>query len=341
MGADGDERVVPKIEGLDGPRGLAVGPPRRLIYAEADGSITEAILRGRNEGSTLLGSVVPLGIAPAVSQRYAHTAHIVTLGGEPGAEPPPGAATLFTWTKDTGEVTPTADIAAYQLTDPDPDDQEGLPTTSNPYGVASLDDGSALVADAEGNDLLRVYPDGDVETVARIKPRVVEVGEEFEGIPDFPPPGTPITSEGVATSVTVGADGAYYLGELRGFPSTVGTSQVWRVEPDSVGAVCDPENPDEGDCTRYADGFTSIVDLAAGPDGEIYVLELAKGGWLQMEIGLTEPIGGLFRIPAGGGDTVEIAPDRLILPGGVDVTRKGKIFVAGPVFGEGAIVRVR
>ena len=39
------------------------------------------------------------------------------------------------------------------------------------------------------------------------------------------------------------------LGELRGFPATPGTSEVWRVEAGSEDAVCDPENPAVGDCT--------------------------------------------------------------------------------------------
>ena len=336
-GSDSEERVVPKVEGLDGPRGLAVGPPRRLVYSQADGSITQTVLRGDNAGTTLLGEVEPQFLAPAVSQWDFRSAHILTVGGPPGS----GGGTLYRWKQSSGEVKPVADVTAYQVTDPDPYDQEDEPTESNPYGVASLEDGSALVADAAGNDLLRVWPNGDIVTVARIKPRVVRVGDEFADVPDFPPPGTPITSEAVATSVTVGADGAYYVGELRGFPSTVGTSQVWRIEPDSVDAVCNPKKPDEGACTRYADGFTSIQDLAAGPDGELYVLELVKAGWLQWEVGIAEPIGGLFRIPPGGGEPDELAPDRLTLPGGVAVSSKGRPFNAGPIFGEGAVARIR
>lgn len=327
-GSDSEERVVPKVEGLDGPRGLAVGPPRRLVYSQADGSISATVLRGKNAGTTSLGAVEADGFAPAVSQRDFRSAHILT-------------SVLYKWSESTGDITPVADIRAYQQTDPDPYNQDGGTRESNPYGVASLEDRSALVADAANNDLLRVWPNGDIVTVARIKPRVVRVGDEFADEPDFPPPGTPITSEAVATSVTVGADGAYYVGELRGFPSTVGTSEIWRIEPDSVDAVCDPKNPDKGDCTRYADGFTSIVGLAAGPDGELYVLELVKQGWLQWEVGIADPIGGLFRIPAGGGEPEELAPDRLTLPGGVAVSSKGRPFVAGPVFGEGAVVRIR
>src|SRR4029450_3304746 len=125
-----------------------------------------------------------------------------------------------------------------------------------------LPDGSVLVSDAAANDLLRVYPHGRIITVARLKPRGVAVPHELRHV-GFPPAGTLLPSEDVATSVTVGADGYYYVGELRGFPATPGTSQVWRIAPGSVNAVCDPEAPATGACRRYADGFTSIVDLGA------------------------------------------------------------------------------
>jgi sugar lactone lactonase YvrE len=153
--------------------------------------------------------------------------------------------------------------------------------------------------------------------------------------------GPPVPSEGVATSVTVGADGYYYVGELRGFPATPGTSQVWRIAPDSVDAVCDPEAPASGACQRYADGFTSIVALGSGPDGSIYVVELVKQSWLQWEAGLVDPpIGGLFRIPPGGGAPTELAVDQLILPGGVAVAHDGTVHVTAPVFGPGALLRI-
>ena len=155
-GPDGEERVVPKITGLDGPRGIAVGPPRRIVYSQADGSVSQTVLRGDDAGTTVLGTVTP-GFAPAVSQRDFKSAYILTGGGEDE-----GSATLFMWSKSTGDITPVADIAAYQKTDPDPDNQEGNPKESNPFGVASLEDGSALVSDAAGNDLLHVWPNGDI-----------------------------------------------------------------------------------------------------------------------------------------------------------------------------------
>lgn len=336
MGADVAVQpdVVPVVSGLSGPRGISVDAPRRIVYSEDTGVVSQTVRRGDDEGTEVL-TTVQEGLAPAISQNRKDQAHILTGAGGPGG------ARLYEWTRATGEAKQVANIKAYQKTDPDPFNSDGEPPEeTNPYGVATLKDGSALVADAAGNDLLRVYPNGDIETVARVMPRVVEVGEEFEGQPGFPPPGTPIPAEAVVTSVTVGSDGYYYIGELRGFPSTRGTSQVWRIKPGSVDAVCDPEAPDVGDCQRYADGFTSIEDLAPGPHGGIYVLELAKGGWLQFELGISGPTGGLYYSPKSGSPT-ELADNQLELPGGVDTTRRFKIFVAGPVFGEGAVVRVR
>ena len=336
MAGAGTDRVRIKVPDLNGPRGISALPARQLVYAETDGTISQTILRGDDAGTTVIGTVPSMGFAPAVAQT-ATGAFILNPTGEPGAE---GSGILYTWSRATGQITELKDIGAYQKTDPDPYNQEGKKTESNPYGVAALPDGSALVSDAAGNDLLRVYPDGTTETVARLKPRIVLVPEELEGQPGVPPPGTPINAEGVATSITVGADGAYYVGELRGFPATPGTSEIWRIDPDSVDAVCDPDAPDTGSCTRYADGLTSIVDLATGPDGSIYALSLCKQSWLQFELGIADPTGGLYRVTEAGGKPDLISANKLVLPGGVDVTSEGGIFVAGPVFDEGAIIRL-
>jgi hypothetical protein len=330
--------VSPVIQGLNGPRGLAVGPAGRLIYAENDGSFSELIGRGRNTGTGApLGAVPATFIAPAVGTSGGRV-FVLTAGGPPGS----GAATLYRGTP--GRILPLADIGAYQVTDPDPYNLADDPGESNPFGVAPLPDGSILVSDAAANDLLRVYPNGSIVTVARLKPRVVAVPDELpdttpEGDP-LPPGGTLLPSEAVATSVTVGADGYYYVGELRGFPATPGKSQIWRIAPGSVNAVCDPIAPSTGPCQRYADGFTSIVALAAGADGSIYVVQLVQNSWLQWEYGLTPPVGGLYRIPPGGGTPVELAGGSLILPAGVAIDELGTPFVTTPVFGPGSIVRI-
>lgn len=344
--------LTPVVEGLDGPRGVDALGHGWTVVTETDGTFSLVIEHRHRHGhhhghhrghhghapKVIELGQVPGGFAPAVSVGKDHTVWILTGGsGEPGG------ATLYRWRKGWDAPQAFVDIAAYQATDPDPYDLEDNPTDSNPFGVAALRDGSVLVADAAGNDLLRVLPDKSVQTVARLKPRTVEVPEGLPGA------GTTMPAEAVATSVTVGKDGAWYVGELRGYPATAGTSQIWRIRPGTTGAVCDPEKP-WGACSRYADGLTSLVDLGADGRG-IYAVTLSKMTWLAVESEEPVPgaeIGGLFLVSRGhhGGyhrhgtaRITELVPGQLELPGGVDVA-DGTPYVVGPVFGPGSLARI-
>ena len=334
------------VEGLDGPRGVDALGHGWTVVTETDGTFSLVIERRKHHGHHDHGSEpkvielgqVPGGFAPAVSVGKDRTVWILTGGGEEE-----GAATLYRWRRGWDAPEAFADIGAYQATDPDPYDLEDLPGDSNPFGVVALRDGSVLVSDAGGNDLLRVMPDRSIETVARLKPRTVEVPEGLPGA------GTTTLAEAVATSVTVGKDGYWYVGELRGFPATAGTSQIWRIKPGTTDAVCDPEKP-WGSCKRYADGLTSIVDLGADRRG-IYAVTLSKMTWLAIESEEPVPgaeIGGLFLVSRshhgghhrhGSVRITELVPDQLTLPGGVDVA-DGTPYVVGPVFGPGSLARI-
>ncbi|MFI7065422.1 ScyD/ScyE family protein [Kribbella sp. NPDC050124] len=331
--------IKPVVSGLDSPRGVATFGGK-IIYSVGDGSVYEAWAHNGKK-IRLLGKV-PGGFAPAIdTNKWGVTYALTGAGGEPGQPPTPGSATLYKLRPGKAPLA-IADIGKYQLTDPDPDNQQdGPPTESNPFGVAALKDGTVLVADAAGNDLLRVWPNGHIKTVARLKPRVVKTPAGLG--PDAPPAGTPVLAEAVATSVTVGSDGYWYVGELRGFPATPKTSQIWRIKPGSVNAVCDPAKPYKGKCTRYADGYTSIVDLAGGPKGTLAVVELAKVSWFQWELG-GSPVGSLYLQFPGrwhkAGPRKELAPGQLILPAGTAISHSGKVYVSSPIFGPGAVYRV-
>jgi hypothetical protein len=357
-GHGGKLRTV--IDGLDGPRGVdALGHGLTLV-SETDGTFSLVVERRHRAAKKVELGQVPADFAPAVAAGRHGTVYILTGGAEPGSPVAAGSATLYKWRHGWSAPKVVADIAAYQATDPDPYDQEDFPEDSNPFGVQPLRDGTVLVSDAAGNDLLRVHKDGSIETVARLKTRTVKVPEGLpatdpEGNP-LPPAGTPIVSEAVATSVTVGHDGYWYVGELRGFPATPGTSEIWRIKPGTVDAVCDPEKPRKGHCKRFADGLTSIVDLGAGR-GSIYAVSLSKMSWLKMELGLPgAEIGGLFRISDqrrhdrsrcdtdraarhGHRCIRELVPDQLTQPGGVDVSYDD-IYLTGPVFGPGSLMKL-
>ena len=209
------------VDGLNGPRGVdALGHGRTLV-TESDGTFSLVVEhRGGEAPEVVRLGQVATDFAPAIAAGTHHTVWLLTGGAPPDSPAADGGATLFRWRPGWDAPEPFADIAAYQASDPDPYDLEDLPGDSNPFGLAALKDGSVLVADAAGNDLLHVWPDGSIETVARLKPRNVTVPD---GLPDA---GTTVPAEAVATSVTVGKDGAWYVGELRGYPATAGTSQI-------------------------------------------------------------------------------------------------------------------
>jgi hypothetical protein len=191
-----------------------------------------------------------------------------------------------TWTNEI-------DVAAYEST-ANPDGGE---IDSNPYAIERIE-GGYLVADAGANALLHVTDAGVISTVAVFPPRMVE----------FPPgSGDMMPMQAVPTSVDVGPDGAYYVGQLTGFPFPVGGANVYRVE--------EGEEPEV-----YAAGFTNIVDLAFAEDGTLYVVEITSNSLLS-----GDPHGSLIRVAEDGSQTV--LADDLFMPGGVAIGQDGYLYV--------------
>jgi hypothetical protein len=317
------------VDGLDGPRGLDIAHGRTVV-AESDGSITEIIRRGPDKGTTQRIGKVPGGFGSAVAVGKHGDVWALT-GGEEG--------TLYLF-QDGKRRKAVVDVAKAQRKNPDPYDLEDKPKESNAFGLAAMPDGTVLVADAANNSVIHVTRSGKVTLVARVKTRVVEMPEGFDD-PQLPPPGTPMPTEAVVTSVAVGPDGEVYLGELRGFPGTPGTSQIWRVEPGATGAVCKPNKPNKGACTLEADGLTSIVALDTGRGGALYVAELSKMGWLAAEFDVPgAEVGAIIRLGHDRNVRRELSPGKAILPGGVAVARGGSVFMSGPVFGPGSVKKV-
>jgi hypothetical protein len=327
------------VEGLSDPRGIAAAGGRTLLVADS-GSGKILRVEPRRRGSPSVSTFAELPFDPEagpfpVEVVYRGPNHVwATLSGDPAA----GGATVVRLDRK-GRVTESFDIAAYQQTDPDLDDQEDFPEESNPFGLAKLSGGGVLVADSAGNDVLKITTRKTIKTIARFLPEDVPWpdGLPFPG----PPPGTPTPAESVPTAVAIGPDGAWYVSELKGFPFIKGTSRIWRIEPGTKNATCDPESPTTGPCTSHATGFTSVIDLAFGPDGTMYVLEIVKEGLLGAEIFGDPPIGALWAV--NGGTKTELAPGTLLAPGGVAVGYNGTLSVTtGTVFGPGggAVVRI-
>lgn len=165
---------------------------------------------------------------------------------------------------------------------------------SNPYDVQALGPNAALLVDAGGNDLLRVDRWGNVKVLAVFPDEVVPTAniKSLAGCPASPAPfcalPDAIPAQPVPTSIAVDRRGYIYVGELKGFPAPTGESNIWRISPKANGARCG-QSPD---CVKVFDGgFTSIIDLAFGPDGLLYVTEFDERAWAAVEI---------FGTPTGG-----------------------------------------
>ncbi|HSM38255.1 MAG TPA: ScyD/ScyE family protein [Candidatus Limnocylindrales bacterium] len=265
--------AVPTYEFATPAFGLATAPDGSLLVADAGSGIVE--LR-KGHGSLVaelpgVSDVAPIG-------RGAMWAVTAGFGA-------PGEKTLYRVSR--GHASPVADLGAFEAAvNPD-----GAQIDSNPFDVAALSGGSALVADAAANALLIVNRRGNVDWVATLPSEVVSTAnaQSLIGCPDVPEEFAELAflcevpmmpAEPVTTSVAVGPDGAYYVGELKGFPAPTGESRVWRIEPGTRHAQCGSSPA----CSVVADGFTSIIDLNFGPDGTLYVTELDESSWAAVEI---------------------------------------------------------
>lgn len=344
-GAQPQFQVV--AQGLDNPRGLAFGADGSLYIAEAGKGGAGPCVTGPEGGEVCFGTSGAITrVRSGVQQRittglpsYADAdgsaatgphdialsatgdAYVaVGLGGTPTVRAQYGeAAAAFGHlirVSQNGQWQPVADLAGYeQANDPG---KEGA--DSNPYSVVVVSD-RQVVADAGANALFEVAANGAVSTVAVFPSRLVPAPP----IPGLPPQ---IPMQSVPNSIARGPDGAWYVGELTGFPFQVGGANVYRVEAGKAPAV-------------YATGFTNIIDLTFGPDGSLYVLEIISKGLLQAEGPDGDVSGSLYRIAPGGARTV-VASAGLIAPSSVAIGPDGGIYVSnfGILAGAGQVVRV-
>jgi hypothetical protein len=337
--------------GLNNPRGLAFGPEGALYVAEAgsggagpcgpgadgvrcygaSGSITRLDLRRGTQERVATGlpslavedGTFGEGVHDIAFVGRGHAHVVIGFGGNPEIRETdfPGVGSRFARLAElgpNGRWKLTSDLGAYEiLANPAGDEID-----SNPYGILALP-GKRIVADAGANALIQIAANGVITTLAAFPDRWVDA-PPFLGLP----PGTQIPMDAVPTSVVLGPDGDYYVGQLTGIPVPVGGANVYRV-PSGGGT---PE--------IFAGGFTAIIDITFGPDGSLYVLEIARNGLLEaFESG--DWTGALIQV-APDGTRTEIASEELFAPGGVALGDDGAIYVTnnGIVSGTGEVLKI-
>ncbi len=169
------------------------------------------------------------------------------------------------------------------------------------------------MADAGANALLQIGQFGQTTTLATFPRRAVG----------------PVTIDSVPTSVAVGPDGAFYVGELTGAPFPVGAARIYRV----------PANG--GTPVPLVTGFTTIIDIAFDlPRNAAYVLEHDADGIIPT----TGPglDGRLIRINTNTLAQTVVASAGLVKPGGLAIGSDGAVYVTRRtgLAGLGDVVRI-
>jgi hypothetical protein len=353
-GGGGELKVV--AEGLDNPRGIGFGPDGALYVAESGsggppgpnncvaggpeggqtcfgrtGAVTRITKRGQHRVLTGLPSLAEDGGVAAtgpVDLGFSGWTGYLLLGNFGGPTERalfgPGARRLGRLLKvNLHGIRSVADFARFEAEN-DPDEGAGAGDgepgiNSNPNGLL-VRKHSQVVADAGGNDLLKVDRKGRISVLAVFPLRVVPA-------PPFPglPPEIPM--QAVPTSVVKGPDGAYYVGQLTGFPFPPGGANVFRVVPGRAPTV-------------YAGGFTNIIDIAFDKKGRLYVLEIATEGLLNTPEGEL-PTGRLVRVNKDGSRTT-LASEGLAAPGGFVLGHHHAYITNNSILSDaGQVVKVR
>jgi hypothetical protein len=137
---------------------------------------------------------------------------------------------------------------------------------SHPYGLARLSNGSLLVADAAGNDLLRVSPGGAISVVDVLPAQPLKITDANRGSVGLPKctVGHKYYFEAVPTDVEVRGHNAYVTTLPGGpeDPSLGARGKVYRI------------NLQNGHRTLLAKHFLGATGLAVSPTGKVYVAEL-------------------------------------------------------------------
>ena len=179
-----------------------------------------------------------------------------------------------------------------------------LDPNGEPYSLIA--DGSSLVlSESNSGQLLRVTPDGTIT-------RIVDLSDPHR----------------VPTGVDMDTDGNYYVGTLGVTPYPDGSAVVFKVTPD-------------GTTETVWTGLTMVTDVAIGPDGALYALEMSTGNSAEPPF-YQRNTGKIVR--QTGPDSAEDVVTGLDLPISLQFGPDGTLYTSFPAIyaegGAGGIARI-
>jgi hypothetical protein len=192
-----------------------------------------------------------------------------------------------------GTTTLIADLSAWFVAHPPKFIAPDYEPSGSLFAMIAGTDGF-YVSEAVGGRVMKVGLDGSISLVADLSPQ-----------------------HPVPTGLALAPDGGVYVGFETAAPFPNGSSKVIEIHADRS-------------MSDVWTGLTMITSLATGPDGSLYVEEMATGNstdapYIHAGTGMI-----LHRTAAGA---IETVADHLDFPVGLGVTADGTVYVSGPAFG--------
>jgi len=325
--------VTVVASGLNNPRGLAFGPDGALYVAEGGTGGTASTAGQCAQVPPPIGPYTS-GFTASISRISRQGTRTVVASGLPSSQTAPpmsfvtgvadvtfgpggtlfaliagagcshglaGTSNQIVRVHPDGSVTTVADLsaflAAHPVANPDAADFEPDGTW---YSFVTAGRGFYAV-EPNHQELDKITADGHVT-------RVIDFSTFFPGNTDWRGP-TAMTSRG----------GSLYIGSLTPFPVKAGAAEVFKV------------NPRTGRFSVFASDLSTVLGLAFGKDGALYVLEMsAQNG------GPAPATGEVVRIKGGQRTTITSG---LNFPTGMTAGPDGNLYVSVNGFGGPADAR--
>jgi hypothetical protein len=336
-------KVTVVASGLNNPRGLAFSENGALYIAEGGKGGTTSTVGQCTQAAPPIGPYTG-GFTASISKISRHGTSTVVASGLPSSQTSPASGSNVSGVADVafgpegklfalisgagcshglkgtfnkivqvhrdGSITTVANLSAFLMSHPvaNPD--------NNPKTGDFEPDGTWYSFVTAGRNFYAVEPNHqelDKITANGHVSRVIDFSKFFPGNTDWRGP-TAMTSDG----------GSLYIGTLTPFPVKVGAAEVFKV------------NPRTGRFSVFATGLTTVLGLAFGEHGALYVLEMSvKNGGPAPNTGEVVRIQGIHRTLIASG---------LNFPTGMTFGPDGNLYVSVNGFGAppggGQVVKI-